>query len=538
MASHDFSDQYRSILAPYILGDGSERHQPLERYLPPLPAGMAARLLPDPGATSGWLFDPFGQSPDLLIELARAGWKVLVCLNNPILRLLLELLSHPPTTDEISHCTAVLASSSKGGQRLEQHLQSLYATQCRDCRVELTATSYLWERGFEKPYAVVYRCPNCGSQGEFPLLPIDEQALAESRRNTLPRAWSIEKIASPGDPLREDASEVVNSHLDRPLYFLFTLLNRLQSIQLTEREKLIINGILLDVLDDATPIHQIGHTISRPRQFIIPVRYHEHNLWRSFEQSVENWNHENAPVALTTYPELPEGPGICQFLGRVRDLADKPIPMIFSNVFSVLPRPNQAFWTLSAVWSAWLLGREEAAPMAQVIARRRYDWNWHTSALTQVFQTINRFVTGDMPVQLLFPEVEPAFLVSAFDALHLAGYECAKLSVGTEDELAQTTWKSIPNETIQTPALISPLVQKASIQYLSEKGEPGEYLDMTCAALLGIHHGIQINADLPMSTLLQQMKAAFSNPAYFRHYGPGEQTLESGYWMLRHHRKT
>ncbi len=393
MGTGDFSTKFGAILNPYILGEDFTRHRPLDRYLPPLPVGMAAKLLPDPKTTSGWIFDPFGQSPDLLIELARAGWKILVCLNNPILRLMLELLSHPPSSDEVTHCAAVLASSSKGSQRLEQHLQGLYATECRACHSNLTADTYLWDRGFEKPYAVVYRCPNCGNQGEFPLLPIDEQALAESKRNSLPRAWSIEKIAPPGAPLRNDASEVVNSHLDRPLYFLFTLLNRLQSISLSNRERQIINGILLDVLDDATPIHQIGHTIPRPRQFMIPIRFHEHNLWKSFEQSVQHWASIEDPVQLTTYPELPDGPGICQYLGRVRDLAEKPLPMPIYQVFTILPRPNQAFWTLSAVWSAWLLGREEASPIAQVIGRRRYDWNWHTNALTQVFHVISKIVS-------------------------------------------------------------------------------------------------------------------------------------------------
>lgn len=534
MAPRDFSNLFGSILTPYRMGEGPARFRPLDRYLPPLPTGMIEHWVVPPPAQGGWIFDPFGQSPDMLIDLVHRGWKVLVCLNNPILRLLLDLVANPPSVDEVTHCASVLASSARGSQRLEQLLQGLYLTECRDCQSALSAEMYLWEKGVDKPYAVVYHCPNCGSQGEYPLLPVDDQALQESRRNTLPRAWAIEKIAPAGDPLREDAGEVVDSHLDRPLYFLFTLLNRLQSLPFTEREKRILSGILLDVLDDATPIHQINHTIPRPRQFMIPVRFHEHNLLKSFEDSVGRWLNPGAPVLVTEFPNLPDRPGICLYEGRVRDLAEKQIPTEINRVCTILPRPNQAFWTLSAVWSAWLFGREEAASMAQVISRRRYDWNWHTNALSQVFQSIQRIVSADIQWQVLLTEAEPAFLSSAFHALNQSGYCCENFAIRAEDELVQSTWRKEAPGTRSATAMLSSIVQRSAVDYLGEKGEPGEYLDMTCAALLGIDQRIQVSADLPNTTFLQQVKAAFSNPTIFRHFGPGEQTLESGQWMLHH----
>ncbi len=129
--------------------------------------------------------------------------------------------------------------------------------------------------------------------------------------------------------------------------------------------------------------------------------------------------------------------------------------------------------------------------------------------------------------------MEPSFLVSAFDSLPLAGYECTNLAIRTEDELAQTAWRVSEKDNNQPSSLISTYAQKSSIDYLLDKGEPGEYLDMTSAAILGTHQDIRLSADLPMTTLLQQLKAAFSNPIYFRHYGHGEQTLESGHWMLK-----
>jgi hypothetical protein len=81
--------------------------------------------------------------------------------------------------------------------------------------------------------------------------------------------------------------------------------------------------------------------------------------------------------------------------------------------------------------------------------------------------------------------------------------------------------------------LVSPIIQRTASDYLKEIGQPGEYLDMTCTALLGLDQRIQVSPDLSNTTLLQQLKAAFSNPTIFRHFGPGEQTLESGHWMIR-----
>src|SRR5690606_14960502 len=113
------------------------------------------------------------------------------------------------------------------------------------------------------------------------------------------------------------------------------------------------------------------------------------NLWLALEEAVESWSsppERPAPeVALTTWPEPPPARGgICIFEGRIRGLGeagagtDSRAP---DAVLSALPRPNQAFWTLSALWAGWLWGAQETAAFKSVLRRRRYDWSWHSTAL-------------------------------------------------------------------------------------------------------------------------------------------------------------
>ncbi len=68
---------------------------------------------------------------------------------------------------------------------------------------------------------------------------------------------------------------------------------------------------------------------------------------------------------------------------------------------------------------------------------------------------------------------------------------------------------------------------------MRHKGEPADYLEMTCATLLQLEFDHQFIADQNTNSAQTQLKTAFSNPSVFVHIGPGEQTLESGHWWLK-----
>lgn len=528
-----FSASYAQHLTPYRLGQPA-RPRPLARFLPVLPAGLFSPLAVP---ARSFTFDPFGISPDLDLELAHAGHTVLVCVNNPVVRILLELAAHPPSDLELDRCAHKLADSLKGQQTLQTHIQALYKTICPGCGQSIQAAAYQWERDAVLPFAREIVCPHCWLSGTFPIDESDEQTLQPVRRAPLQRAWAIERIAAPGDPLRQDAVDVVDSHLPRPLYVIFSLINRLETLDLDEREKLILNGLLLSVLDNATPLQSLERGGARPLQLVVPNKYRELNLWNSFELAIQSWRGQAKKVRLTCFPELPEGAGICLFPGRIKELADQPLPLPVERVITAIPRPNQAFWTLSAAWSAWLLGRESATGMAQVIARRRYDWAWHTSALAASLRLVRQISAEAAPIETLIPELEPPFLASFFHAMHQAGLTNQTLSLRPEDDLARCTWQIAPPSTqtaTSAPRRLTEEVARACEDYLLEKGEPADYLEMTSAACLAMDRlALWPDSSQTQISPLQQMRAAFSNPILFSHYGPGEQTLESGLWYIR-----
>src|SRR5258706_13970394 len=113
---------------PYIPGMSPADPGPLSRFIPPLEEGVISVWLPPHAPTSSWLLDPFGFSPRLVLEAARAGYRVLVTVNNPVTRFLLEMSANPPTEADFKAAFAELENAKKVDERLGAHLRSLKLT--------------------------------------------------------------------------------------------------------------------------------------------------------------------------------------------------------------------------------------------------------------------------------------------------------------------------------------------------------------------------------------------------------------------------
>ncbi|MFN2145379.1 MAG: hypothetical protein ACK2T7_08485, partial [Anaerolineales bacterium] len=106
----------------------------LAQFLPRLPAGAASTWLNQTLSEKGqWVVDPFGASPQLAIEAARAGYRILVISNNPITRFILDLLADPPAEEQMQAALADLAAAKRGSERMERHIRDLYTTRCDQC---------------------------------------------------------------------------------------------------------------------------------------------------------------------------------------------------------------------------------------------------------------------------------------------------------------------------------------------------------------------------------------------------------------------
>jgi hypothetical protein len=525
---------------PYIAGVGAEAPGPLSRFLPPLEHGTIAAWLPQHAEPSSWLLDPFGFSPGLPLEAARAGYRVLVTVNNPITRFLLELAVDPLQEGDFKAAIAELAASKRGDERLETHLQSLYLTRCQQCGREIQATAFVWRKGWDVPFARIYECTECGDSGEREATGEDvERARELAGTDTLHRSRALERVAAKDDPERLHVQEAIQHYLPRPLYVLTTIINRIESLGLAPARRKALTASVLVACDAGNTLWSHSEQRPRPKQLSTPDEFREQNVWLALEGAHRLWAGTGDHVACVAWPNrIPEAAGICIYEGRLKNLANevhKEIPI--AAVIGSVPRPNQAFWTLSALWAGWLWGHAAVEPYRMALHRRRYDWTWNATALYATFTHLSELLALGTPYLGLLPEAEPQFILSAMTAISAAGFDLKGLAVRTQDDPVQFLWErgeKLRRE-VQKPTLAA--LRQVMLDYLGARGEPASYLHMKSVALQALAEAHSLRrADQDIESALREtragIEAALREDGGFVHLSTGE-SIEAGAWGLR-----
>jgi hypothetical protein len=524
---------------PYLPGIDSEIDLPLARYLPPVTAGMVSARLKQLVKPGEWVLDPFGSTPILPLEAAEAGYRVLVASNNPVLSFILEILAAAPSYANLQAALSELADLRRGAERLEIHLQSLYQTECAVCGQTIQAQAFLWKRGETQPYGRLYRCPQCGDEGERPVTPRDLERLSIPGNPSLHRARAFERVNLGLENLQESIEEALNTYLSRPLYFLNSLINRLEGLPVTDPHRKLLSAMALVICDEANSLWPYPSARQRPRQLATPPQFRENNLWLALEKSIQNWTFQKQPVTLTHWPELPPAGagGICLYPGRLKALLPLPETVRPAAAIGVFPHPNQAFWTLSAIWSGWLWGKEAVHPLKGSLERQRYDWNWYAVALHNTFSTLRKITTDPLPVIGFLPELAPGFLAAAVVAGSAAGYDLQGLALREEHEFAQAAWQAGENtSSLKLP--ITEICQDAIVRNLSERNEPASYINLFagCLETLSSQEALSANlSQLPLESLTHIQPAinqAFKETGFLKRYESTSPNLEIGKWWL------
>jgi len=520
---------------PYIPGFKPADSGPLSRFLPPLEEGVISAWLSHQTLAGNWLLDPFGFSPRLVLEAARSGYRVLVTANNPVTRFLLETFANPPPESEFIAALADLGAIKKGEERLAGHLQSLYFTTCEKCNQQIQAHSFLWRKGEDTPYARIYECPHCGDSGERAATEEDkEHAKRIASTDALHRSRAFERVISLKDEDRIYAEEAIQHYLPRPLYALTTVINRIDSLTLSPERKRALMALILLACDAGNTLWAHPSERPRPKQLSTPNQFREHNVWMMLERGVSLFAASGSPVPFEAWPKrIPESGGICIYEGRLKELAHevkKEIPI--AAVIGSVPRPNQAFWTLSALWAGWLWGKDAVEPYKVALRRRRYDWAWSATALHAIFEHLNGLLADGVPMFGLIPEPEPAFLTSALTAAYAAGFKLESIALRTEHDAMQVIWKTAqkPKSEIADKSVL----QKAVFDYLCARGEPASYLHIHTAGLIALAEANMLKQpELEFDETLRKAQALFSSALKdderFTHYSTGEN-IDTGMW--------
>jgi hypothetical protein len=522
----------------FLPGSSPARDGPLARFLPPLEEGIAADWLPPHASPPAWILDPFGAAPHLAVEAARRGYRVLVTANNPITRFLLEMAALAPSESELKAALADLAITKKGNERLEDHLKSLYQTTCAKCETEIPARAFLWRKGENAPFARLYECPHCGDAGERPVNLSDIDRVREVANSAaLHRARLIERVAPPDDPDREYAEEALSVYGPRAIYVLATLINRLDSPGVTPERRRLLSALFLSVCDSANSLWSRGNERPRPKQLTVSNEFRENNLWLAIESAITEWAGNGDPVPVTTWPaKIPDTGGIILFEGRIAELASVVKEAPIAAVFTSLPRPNQAFWTLCALWSGWLWGADSAEPFHLVLRRRRYDWAWHTEALQAAMRSLYELLALNVPFFAFLPEPEPGFLTAALVAAETGGFALNSLALRTQYDAAQLTWRRVERLHHSTQAPNLDTLREDLRAHLSARGEPAAYLPLFTVGLASLleSHSLLRPSQTPDEILRNATSAiqeALLDEASFPRY-LHSQGAETGLWGL------
>jgi hypothetical protein len=524
---------------PYIPGLKPADPGPLSRFLPALEQGTVSSWLRDHATPGSWLLDPFGFSPRLILEAAQSGYRVLVTVNNPVTRFLIEMAANPPSSADFNAALADLAVSKKGEEHLEAHLQSLYLTKCANCGREIQADSFLWRKGEQVPFARIYTCKECGDTGERAVTPEDaERAQKIAATDSLHRSRAFERVAALDDDDREYAEEAIQHYLPRPLYVLTTVINRMGSLDLTPERLRALTALILMACDAGNTLWGFPSERPRPKQLSTPNQFREQNVWMMLENGMEQWAETAANVPCVAWPnKVPESGGICVYEGRLKELAHevkKEIPI--AAVIGSVPRPNQAFWTFSALWAGWLWGRGAVEPYKQALRRRRYDWAWNATALHATFAHLLDILALGTPFFGLIPEAEPYFLTSTLTAASAAGFDLKGYALRTAYDPVQLVWER--GEHLRREATLPEAedVCKALQDHLNERGEPASYLHLHTAALLALteKHALKQKEeefDAALRRTNSIIETTLKEDGRFVHHSSGEG-IETGQWGL------
>jgi hypothetical protein len=526
---------------PYISGTGPPLECPLGRFIPPVPAGIATAWARENLNPGDWILEPFGFNPLISIELVRAGYPVLVTANNPIHAFLIRMLASAPKREDLVAALQDLAVAPKGEERMEPYIRRLYQVRCADCGTPIEANAFLWKKDADQPYAALVDCPNCGAHGEQELSPDDLEYLTDLPPARLHQARALNRITNRDDPLRPQVESALAAYPVRPLIVLQTIINKLDSLDQSPRRRDLLIALILSAADQGNTLWAYPSPRERPRQIVVPAVFQEKNLWKALEAAIDTWQVVPDPIPVVEFDGAkPEQPALVLFEGRLRELKPMPAGGTFPGVITTIPRPNQAFWTLSALWTGWIWGQSAVDPIRQVLSRQRYDWNWHTNALRSMFDLLHRLSDFECKTLGLVAEMEPMLLLSTLLASDTAGCQLIAYAQSEDDEIAQCRFSSrsdIP-QAIQ-PAEVLVRARQAASDYLHQRGEPAHFDSVHAAIITELAHGNMLSIDTFMenenqfaSETERLLETVFQEHDLLTRVGGGTASVDTGIWWL------
>ena len=262
----------------------------------------------------------------------------------------------------------------------------------------------------------------------------------------------------------------------------------------------------------------------------------------ALEDAISVWSGADEPLPCLRWidkgEKLPESGGILIYEGRIKDLVEVVKNAPIQVVIGAIPRPNQAFWTLSALWAGWLWGREAAEPFKASLRRRRYDWGWQATALHVALHHVFELLPLSTPFFGLLPEAEPGFLAATLMAASTAGFDLRGLGMRTAHDPIQLLWQRGERLHREQEDVSTEAIQEALYDHIQELGEPAAYLQLHAAGLAAQAqgHGL-MRPEQDFDEALREIQSKFNETLQsdirLERIDSDERSLEIGLWDLK-----
>ena len=525
---------------PLPVGYPGSHQGPLKRFIPPLEEGVIAQVLADERLPAGLVLDPFGASPRLVLEAAQSGRAVLVAANNPVTRFILQHTLQPFKLNQLQAALSHLAAIPKDDTRMERFILDLYGSSCTRCGEAVIVEFFVWDLELGGPTHKVYSCDQCAHAGESAATEEDWNRALDYSRRGLQHALALEKVAPASDPDRQHAEAALSVYTGRAIFALITITNKIDQLVLDESLLRALHALLLSAFDGANALWSYPEGRERPRQLRASQRFREQNIWRALEQAVETWAMDSPDLRVSAWPgDSPLQAGtVAIYPGTVRDLMKTLDPGEVSLLLTVPPRHNQAFWTLSALWAAWLWGRETAAPIKVALRRRRYDWSWHAAALRTVLSGLVDSLKADIPLIAYMPEAEPGFIAAVLSGFNAAGFALRGRALRAGENQAAFHWAMDSDAQGACGKKEREERMRASgKQVLNSRAEPSAYPVLHAAAWSdlvtdGLLESIrEAEGRQFMQVMGESLETVLGDRKTFLHMGRGADVESGLYWL-------
>jgi len=506
-------------------------NKPLFRFIPRLSI-LPDLLLKDQEKAD--LLDPIGNQPFLLADLADEGSRIISLPVNPLDRLILACLFDPPPQDLGKNWLSKFFDLRVKDQRLDQHLHSLFRSTCHSCGHPIEVNFFIRDGTNNELIGKSYHCA-CGSSGTQPVNDQD-RSLDENwkRSDGLYRSRVTGLFAGINGISDQDILDVLTIYSPKALYAIELISQKIIPTIEKDQQKYYLLGLVY-VADSINSLWNITNQAELPKLIYRPKRMIEFNIWTAIQESAsllsELANFKQQSSKSTSVDGFSSGISVDKWS---RFKAKQPI--MPSSIIAVVPRPNQAYWSLSALWSRWLLNLPRDEAFLRSISRKKLDWDWFYEASTALMRRVTSIAESQLPFNFILTENEPDYIVSFMFAMNNENFWLEEYSIQPLSNslvLRCRIGKPVTVYTNETVRRSKPDHLKQVVdQYLLAKGSPVSYeillMDLLCLLSLDRDYIFQRKKHKVFLKRLNELLASGEYEDI-----EGRNTPQTGTWKIR-----